>query len=196
MYWGKTTLQVHGARCTMMGFNGAVITEEIDLGQVYENPIQVFSRKQKSKEDLKIFRSNWEQNNKHHYGIMVLRSVPPVLLGSFLIVKWTDRGAGLRWTELLSVEELKNYSSISLCITHSWTLEVIARGCCGCQKWEEFKSRSGKFLKENAIGAHMHKTLSGGSGATRRRQRTHYNPVLTLALQISQNSSDRPLTSS
>lgn len=58
MYWRKTTLQVHSAQCTTMGFNGAVITEEIDLGQVYENPIQVFSRKKKSKGDLKIFRSN------------------------------------------------------------------------------------------------------------------------------------------
>ena len=40
----------------MMGFNRAIITEEIDFGQVYENPIQVLSRKQKSKEDFKIFR--------------------------------------------------------------------------------------------------------------------------------------------
>lgn len=151
MYWRKTTLQVHSAQCTTMGFNGAVITEEIDLGQVYENPIQVFSRKKKSKGDLKIFRSNWEQNNKRYYGIRVLRSVPPSTAGVFPHsevenIEWTDRGAGLRWAKLLSVEELKNYSSVSLRITHSWTLEVIARGCCGCQKWEEFKSRSGKFL--------------------------------------------------
>lgn len=53
---GKNTLQEHNAQHVMMGFNRAIITEEIDFGQVYENPIQVLSRKQKSKEDLKIFR--------------------------------------------------------------------------------------------------------------------------------------------
>lgn len=38
-----------------MGFNGAIITEETDIGQVYENPIQVLSRYKKSKEDFKTF---------------------------------------------------------------------------------------------------------------------------------------------
>lgn len=58
MYWRKNTLQVHSAQHTVMGFNGAIITEETDLGQVYENPIRVPSRYKKSKEDFKTFVEN------------------------------------------------------------------------------------------------------------------------------------------
>lgn len=55
MYRRKNTLKVHSAQRTVMGLNGAIITEETDLGQVYENPIQVLSRYKKSKEDFKTF---------------------------------------------------------------------------------------------------------------------------------------------
>lgn len=54
-----------------MRFNGIVITEETDPGQVYENPVHVLSRnKKKSKEDFKTFwESNWVLTNKHGYAI-------------------------------------------------------------------------------------------------------------------------------
>lgn len=39
-----------------MRFNGIVITEETDPGQVYENPVHVLSRnKKKAKRILKLF---------------------------------------------------------------------------------------------------------------------------------------------
>lgn len=58
MYRTKNTLKI--THCTVMRFNGAVITKETELGQVYENPIQVLSRnKKKSKVDFKTF---WKSN--------------------------------------------------------------------------------------------------------------------------------------
>lgn len=45
MYGAKNTLKV--TQSTVMRFNGAVISKETGLGQVYENLIQVLSRNKK-----------------------------------------------------------------------------------------------------------------------------------------------------
>lgn len=62
-----------------MRFNGIVITEETDPGQVYENPVHVLSRnKKKAKRILKLFGKVIEckptnmvmllQRSAHHIG--------------------------------------------------------------------------------------------------------------------------------
>lgn len=54
MYGTKNTLKV--TQSTVMRFNGAVISKETGLGQVYDNPIQVLSRNKKiAKWILKLF---------------------------------------------------------------------------------------------------------------------------------------------
>lgn len=160
-----------------MGFNRALITEEIDLGQVYENPIQVFSRNQKSKEDLKICRkSKWEKNNKHHYAIY--KGLPP--LGTAGVFPHSEVG-NIEWTDLGQVWDeqssflLKNWRitlqyPFVLRIAELW--KSLLQDAAAARSWKRSKEDQVNSWKKTPAGPVTRETRPGGSGgpwATRRR---------------------------